>query len=260
MVGEISVVVVGSRGKMGTVICAAIEKEPGLALSAGVDIGDDLAAALAAGPNVLVDFTAPNVALEHAMQAAEAGVSPIIGTTGLGVDADDLLARSCLQGGVGGAIIPNFAIGAVLLMRLAEVAAPYFDAVEVIEAHHETKLDAPSGTALTTAHRLAAARRQPFMHNKPEKTTLEGTRGGSHDGVAVHSVRLPGVMADQEVIFGTLGQTLSLAHRTTNREAFLPGIFATIRKVEETRHFYRSLDEVLSLSQPRETEPAPVTP
>jgi 4-hydroxy-tetrahydrodipicolinate reductase len=258
MAQEISVVVVGSKGKMGSVICAAIEKEPGLSLSAGVDLGDDLGAALAARPNVLVDFTAPNVAVEHAMQAAEAGVSPIIGTTGLGVDADDLLARSCLQGGVGGAIIPNFAIGAVLMMRLAEIAAPYFDAVEIIEAHHETKLDAPSGTALATAHRLAAARRQAFTHNKPEKTTLDSTRGGEHEGVAVHSLRLPGVMADQEVIFGTKGQTLSVAHRTTNREAFLPGIFATIRKVEETRKFYRSLDEVLGFTQPRESEPAPV--
>jgi 4-hydroxy-tetrahydrodipicolinate reductase len=197
---------------------------------------------------VLVDFTKPEVAVDHAMQAAEAGVAPIIGTTGLGEDADDLLVRSCLQGGVGGAIIPNFAIGAALMMRMSEIAAPFFDAVEVIEAHHETKVDAPSGTALTTAQRIASARGEaPFVHNEPSKVALESTRGGEHKGVAVHSLRLPGLVADQEVIFGARGQTLAIAHRTTSREAFLPGIMATIRAVVQSRRFYRSLDEVLGL-------------
>jgi 4-hydroxy-tetrahydrodipicolinate reductase len=250
----IRVVVVGAKGKMGTVVSAAVAAEPGLELAAGVDLGDNLDAVLAQHPHVLIDFTAPEVALDHAMRGAEAGVAPVIGTTGLGVDADDLLARSCLQGGVGGAIIPNFAIGAVLMMRLAETAAPYFEAVEVVEAHHNTKLDAPSGTALTTARRLAAAREAAFSYTGASKTTLPGTRGGVHEAVGVHSLRLPGLVADQEVLFGAPGQTLSIAHRTTSRESFLPGIFATIRKVEETRQFYRSLDEILGLDPPTAVE------
>jgi 4-hydroxy-tetrahydrodipicolinate reductase len=144
-------------------------------------------------------------------------------------------------------VIPNFAIGAVLMMRLAETAAPFFDAVEVVEAHSETKLDAPSGTAVATARRLAAARSRPFAYSRPEKVTLEHSRGAEQDSVGVHSLRLPGVVADQEVVFGLLGQTLSIAHRTTSREAFMPGLLATIRKVVETRRFYRRLDDVLEL-------------
>jgi 4-hydroxy-tetrahydrodipicolinate reductase len=248
MADEIKVVVCGAKGKMGRVICAAVEAQPGMTLAAGVDLGDDLGAALREHPDVMVDFTVPDAAVKNAMQAAEAGVAPVIGTTGLGVDADDLLVRSCLQGGVGGAIIPNFAIGAVLMMRLAEIAAPYFDAAEIVEAHHEAKLDVPSGTAVATARRLAAARgTNPFGYNRPEKITLEGARGAEEGGVGVHSLRLPGLVADQEVVFGSLGQTLSVAHRTTSRDAFLPGILMTVRKVHQTVHFYRSLDEVLGL-------------
>jgi 4-hydroxy-tetrahydrodipicolinate reductase len=144
-------------------------------------------------------------------------------------------------------VIPNFAIGAVLMMRLAETAAPYFESVEVIEAHAETKLDAPSGTALTTARRLASAREQPFAYSRPEKVTLENTRGGQTGSVGIHSLRLPGLVADQEIVFGAQGQTLSIAHRTTSREAFMPGVLATIRAVAAERRFYRSLDAVLGL-------------
>ncbi|HEV3232184.1 MAG TPA: 4-hydroxy-tetrahydrodipicolinate reductase, partial [Candidatus Dormibacteraeota bacterium] len=142
----------------------------------------------------------------------------------------------------------NFALGAVLMVRLAEIASPYFDAVEVVEAHADTKLDAPSGTALHTADRLAAARTgRGFAHNDPEKTTLAGARGGERGGVGVHSLRLPGLVADQEVVFGALGQTLTIAHRTTSRECYMPGVLATVRAVARSRRFYHSLDEVLGL-------------
>jgi 4-hydroxy-tetrahydrodipicolinate reductase len=136
-------------------------------------------------------------------------------------------------------------LGAVLMMHLSELAAPFFDAVEVIEMHHAAKLDAPSGTALATARRLAAKRR--FEHNRPEKVTLEGTRGGEEGGVAVHSVRLPGVVADQEIVFGLPGQTLTIAHRTTSREAYAPGVLLAIRKVTSERRFYRGLEAMLGL-------------
>ncbi len=134
------------------------------------------------------------------------------------------------------------------MMHLAEIAAPLFDAVEVIEMHHAAKLDAPSGTALSTARRLAARRKdRPFAHKKAEKETLAGTRGGEEGGVAVHSVRLPGFVADQEVIFGLPGQTLTIAHRTTSREAYVPGVLLAIRRVTAEPSFYRGLDQLLGL-------------
>ena len=143
---------------------------------------------------------------------------------------------------------PNFAVGAVLMMYLAELASPHFDAAEIIELHHAAKRDAPSGTALSTARRLAARRGdKPFSHKRAEKETLAGTRGGEEGGIAVHSVRLPGFVADQEVIFGLPGQTLTIAHRTTSREAYVPGVLLAIRRVSSESRFYRGLDELLGL-------------
>ena len=133
----------------------------------------------------------------------------MIGTTGMSAEQVDELARHADSSEIGGAVIPNFAIGAVLMMRLAEVAAPYFESAEVIEAHAQTKLDAPSGTALATARRLAAARREPLAYARPQKITLENTRGGEEGSVGVHSLRLPGLVADQEIILGAQGQTLT---------------------------------------------------
>ena len=152
---------------------------------------------------------------------------------------------------MGGIVAPNFAIGAVLMMHLAEIAAPHFDAAEIVEMHHSAKLDAPSGTALSTAKRLAAKRGgKPFAHKKAEKETLPGTRGGEEGNIAVHSIRLPGFVADQEVIFGLPGQTLTIAHRTTSREAYVPGVLLAIRRVTSEPRFYRGLDELLGLRAP----------
>ena len=247
MADAITVVVAGALGKVGATMVAAVEAAPGLTLAAAVDLGDDLQTALT-GAKALVDFTAPGAAPSNARLAIAAGVAPVIGTTGLAQEDVDEIERLCAAAGVGGAVIPNFAIGAVLMMRLAEIAAPYFEAAEVIEAHHATKLDAPSGTALATARRLAAARgAAPFARTAPSKVTLDGTRGGEEGRVGVHSLRLPGLVADQEVVFGATGQTLSIAHRTTSREAFVPGVLATIRAAVDNRRFYRSLDEVLGL-------------
>jgi 4-hydroxy-tetrahydrodipicolinate reductase len=246
MPAPVGVVVCGAMGKVGRVAAATLASTDGLRVVAAVDLDDDLRAALQAGALVMVDFTAPDAAFGNATAAAAAGVAPVVGTTGMSAEQVDKIEVACE--GIGGAVIPNFAIGAVLMMRLAEIAAPYFDAAEVIEAHHQSKLDAPSGTALATARRLAAARNEtPFAYSRPEKTTLDGTRGGEVGSVAVHSLRLPGLVADQEIILGAQGQTLTIAHRTTGREAFMPGVVATIRAVVANHRFYRTLDEVLGL-------------
>src|SRR6267154_4719855 len=211
----IRVAVSGYRGKVGSILVQAFESEAGIDFIGGVGSGDDLAAFLKkTRPHALVDFTRPSSALHNALVAVAAGTSPVVGTSGIPADGVDKLEVACKAKGLGGIVAPNFAIGAVLMMHLADIAAPHFDAVEVIEMHHATKLDAPSGTALSTAKRLAARRRdKPFRHSKSEKETLPGTRGGEEGNVAVHSVRLPGFVADQEVIFVLPGQTLTIVHR-----------------------------------------------
>src|ERR1700730_9584619 len=249
MTKPIRVAVTGFRGKGGSVLAAAFQSDAGIEYVGGVERGDDLAAFLhEKRPRAVVDFTQPSEALHNALAAVAAGASPVVGTTGMGTDAVDKLETARTNKGRGGIVAPNFAVGAVLMMHLADIAAPHFDAVEVIEMHHATKLDAPSGTALSTAKRLAARRRdRPFGHQKPEKETLAGTRGGEEGNVAVHSVRLPGFVADQEVIFGLPGQTLTIVHRTPSREAYIPGVLLAIRKVTSEPRFYRGLDELLGL-------------
>ncbi|HEX3508608.1 MAG TPA: 4-hydroxy-tetrahydrodipicolinate reductase [Candidatus Dormibacteraeota bacterium] len=245
----IRVAVAGHRGKVGSILVPAFEADPDIEYVGGVGPGDDLAAFLKkTRPQALVDFTRPSVALHNALAAVAAGAAPVVGTSGIPADGIDKLEVACKAKGVGGIVAPNFAIGAVLMMHLADIAAPHFDAVEIVEMHNAAKLDAPSGTALSTARRLAARRRdKPFSHKKAEKETLAGTRGGEEGGIAVHSVRLPGFVADQEVIFGLPGQSMTIAHRTTSREAYVPGVLLAIRKVTSDTRFYRGLDELLGL-------------
>jgi 4-hydroxy-tetrahydrodipicolinate reductase len=247
--GPIKVAVAGHRGKVGSILAAALAGEPDIEYVGGISRGDDLAAFLhEKRPRAFVDFTRPSEALHNVLAAVAAGASPVVGTTGLSAADVDKLETACKAKQVGGIVAPNFAIGAVLMMHLAEIAAPHFDAAEVIEMHHATKLDAPSGTALSTAKRLATRRgSKPFSHRKADRVTLEGTRGGEEGGVAVHSVRLPGFVADQEVIFGLPGQTLTIAHRTTSREAYVPGVLLAVRAVTSGLRFYRGLDQLLGL-------------
>ncbi|OLC67203.1 MAG: 4-hydroxy-tetrahydrodipicolinate reductase [Actinobacteria bacterium 13_1_40CM_4_65_12] len=246
----IKVAVAGHRGKVGSVLVSAFQSDPGIDYVGGISRGDDLAAFLhEKRPRAFVDFTRPSDAMHNVLAAVAAGASPVVGTSGLSPADVDKLETACNAKAVGGIVAPNFAIGAVVMMHLAEIAAPLFEGVEVIEMHHAAKLDAPSGTALSTAKRLAARRgNKPFSHKKPERVTLEGTRGGEEGGVAVHSIRLPGFVADQEVIFGLPGQTLTIAHRTTSREAYVPGVLLAIRRVVAEPHFYRGLDQLLGLT------------
>jgi len=249
MADAIRVCLTGYRGKVGGILAAALQSEPDIEYVGGLTRGDDLASFLhEKRPQALVDFTRPSEAMHNALAAVAAGASPVVGTTGLSAADIDKLETACRAKNVGGIVAPNFAVGAVLMMHLADIAAPHFDAAEVIELHHAGKLDAPSGTALSTARRLAAKRKEkPFAHRKAEKETLAGTRGGEEGGVAVHSIRLPGFVADQEVIFGLPGQTLTIAHRTTSREAYVPGVLLAIRKVTAAPGFYRRLDDLLGL-------------
>jgi 4-hydroxy-tetrahydrodipicolinate reductase len=243
---RIRIAVAGHRGRVGAEIVRGIEAADDLEYAGGIGSSDDLGAFLAeARPDALVDFSVPAAALANALAAVAAGCRPVVGTTGIPMEGVQQLEDACREAGIGGIVAPNFAVGAVLMMHLAEAAAPFFDAVEVIEMHHDRKLDAPSGTALATARRLAA--RGKFSYNRPEKVTLAGTRGGEEGGVGVHSVRLPGVVADQEVIFGLGGQTLTIAHRTTSREAYVPGVLLAVRRVVAEPRFYRALDELLGL-------------
>jgi 4-hydroxy-tetrahydrodipicolinate reductase len=196
---------------------------------------------------VLIDFTNAQWTEQVAPLAVEAGVRPVIGTTGLSPAFVDKLAEQCNQRGLGGIVTSNFAIGAVLLMHLSSVAAPFFDFAEIIELHHDAKVDAPSGTALQTARAMRAAKHQAFRVPKTEKETLPGTRGAAEEGVTIHSVRLPGLVAHQEVIFGAQGQTLTLRHDSTSRDSFMPGVLMATRAVMQRTGLVRGLDELLGL-------------
>lgn len=244
----IRVALAGHHGKTGSALVPALTSAVGFEYVGGVGRADDVRAFLRENrPQALVDFTHPAAALDNALAAVAAGAAPVIGTSGLAPQAVDELEAACQEAGVGGIVAPNFAIGAVLMMHVAEQVAPFFDAVEVIEMHHAAKADAPSGTALATARRLAARKGAAFAYNRPEKITMPNTRGGEEGGVGVHSVRLPGLVADQQVMFGLPGQTLTITHRTTSRECYVPGVLLAISRVVAETRFYRGLDALLGL-------------
>jgi 4-hydroxy-tetrahydrodipicolinate reductase len=245
----IRVLLAGHRGQVGAALEPALAAAEGIEYVGGVGRGDDLATALRENrPEVLVDFTHPGAGLDNALAAVAAGAAPVVGTSGIAPEGVDRLERACAEQGVGGIVAPNFAVGAVLMMWLAEKAAPFFDAADVIEMHHAGKADAPSGTAIATARRMSAARGdRPFSHARTPRVLLEGARGAESEGVAIHSLRLPGVLAEQEVLLGLPGQVLSIAHRTTSRDCYVPGVLLAIRRVAAEPRFYRGLEPLLGL-------------
>jgi 4-hydroxy-tetrahydrodipicolinate reductase len=247
--GPLAVAVSGARGKVGREIVAGLRGAEGFACVAEVDVGDDLGAALRdSGARVLVDFTSPEAGLANALTAVGLGVSPVVGTTGLGGEGVARLRRACEGAGVGGCVIANFSVGAVLLMWLAALAAPHFETAEIIEAHNPGKADAPSGTALKTAEGMLAARGgRGFEHAVPQTEPLAGARGGELGGIGMHAVRVAGVLADQAVVLGTEAQTLTLSHRTTSRAVYVPGVLLAARAVVERGRFFESLGEVMGL-------------
>lgn len=198
-------------------------------------------------PDVVVDFTNAERTPQVAREALEAGARLVIGTSGLSEAFLHELSRECRQRKLGAVVAANFALGAVLMGHLARVAAPFFDHVEIIEMHHGGKVDAPSATAIATARKMADGRKAPFQRPPTQREAVEGTRGGAVDGVTIHSVRLPGLVAHQEVIFGGPGQTLSIRHDSTSRESFMPGVMLAIRDVMGRQELVLGLEALLGI-------------
>lgn len=212
----------------------------------GVTITGDLEKVLSTTqPQVMVDFTQPEAVFANATLAINYNVSPVIGTTGLTQNQLDEIHVLCERKQLGAVIASNFALGAVLMMRFAREAAKYFRHVEIIELHHNQKLDAPSGTALSTVQAILEERGQFKQGHPQEFESVAGSRGGEIQGVRVHSVRLPGLIAHQEVLFGDLGQTLSIRHDSLSRESFIPGVLLAIRKVKKLNKAIFSLDSLI---------------
>jgi len=241
----IRVAVNGARGRMGALVCEALAAEAGFSLVARCGRGDDLPAALrAARPDVVVDFTLPAAVRECALAIVDAGARPVIGTSGLDAAGRDELARRCEAKRLGGVVAPNFAIGALLMMRFAALAARHLGAAEIREAHHPGKLDAPSATALATAEAIASAR-PPGRPLPAPPAPPDPARGLLHAGVPIHSTRLPGILAEQSVLFGAPGQKLVVEHVTYGREAYLPGVLLACRRVLHLDRLVLSLDRLL---------------
>ncbi|GIP32419.1 4-hydroxy-tetrahydrodipicolinate reductase [Paenibacillus sp. J2TS4] len=200
----------------------------------GVRLTRDLELALVEGqPDVMVDFTIPQSVMGNARAAIKHKVRPVIGTTGMSPEDIEELDRLCKAEGIGGIVAPNFSIGAILMMKFAAQAAKYMPHVEIIEYHGDQKLDAPSGTAVKTAELISQNRQELRQGNPNEEETIEGSRGGYYDGFRIHSVRLPGVFAQQEVIFGGFGQTLKIRHDSYERAGYMPGVNLAVKKALE---------------------------
>ncbi len=224
--------VLGARGKVGTTMCDAVRDAEGLSLSAEVDAGDDLSLLTDSGTEVVIDFTHPDVVMDNLKFLIDNGIHAVVGTTGFTDERlDQVRSWLAAKPGSGVLIAPNFAIGAVLSMHFAQKAAPYFESVEVIELHHPQKADAPSGTATRTAKLIAQARKGLPPNPDATSTGLPGARGADVDGVPVHSVRLTGLVAHQEVLFGTLGETLTIRHDSLDRTSFVPGVLLAVREI-----------------------------
>lgn len=237
----------GADGRMGQACVAAVGAAHDLDLVGHSEGPQPLAAALAASrPQVLVEFTTAKPAPAHYRAAFAAGVHVVSGTTGIARDEVAALGREAERAGLGFVLAPNFAIGVVLLQKFAREAARWFDDVEILELHHERKIDAPSGTALDTARQIAAAAGRPLNRARPPGASAEpGARGHEEQGIPVHSVRLPGLLAHQEVWFGGSGQLLTLRHDTSDRTAFMPGVLLAVRRVAGRRGLVGSLAELL---------------
>jgi 4-hydroxy-tetrahydrodipicolinate reductase len=242
--------VLGARGRMGSETCRAVDAAEDLDLVAMVEAGDWLFGVADAGAQVVVDFTSPAVVLDNIRWCIDEGIHCVVGTTGFDAEKIAMVRRWVEEApGVGVVIAPNFAVGAVLTMRFAQAAARFFDSVEIVELHHPAKVDAPSGTAARTAALVAEARRKAGVGPVPDATTtaLDGARGASVDGIRVHSVRLAGLVAHQEVLLGTTGETLTLRHDSYDRVSFMPGVLLAVRSVASRPGLTVGLEALLDL-------------
>jgi 4-hydroxy-tetrahydrodipicolinate reductase len=256
--------VVGAGGRMGREVCLAVAAAPDLELVAAVDPGHlgtliegltvvgDIATLRQQGAEVVVDFSVADAVRANLPVYAQEGIHAVVGTTGLGDAELEEAARLFADSAANAVVAPNFAIGAVLLMRFCELAAPHMDGVEVIELHHDAKRDAPSGTARQTAAGIAAARTRagspPLPADPTTEHVLPGARGGEGaGGIRIHSVRLPGLIAHEEVIFGALGQSLTIRHDSYDRRSFMPGVLLAVRAVPDRPGLTVGLEALLDL-------------
>ena len=261
----IKVVVNGALGRMGQTVVNALCHEPETQVVGAVELQvtqDYLSLPDGSGtvpfsadldyiltsyqPDVLVDFTAAQATMPAVRIATKHGVNLVIGTTGLTADELGEIDRLAIAHKVGAVVAPNFALGAILMIHLAKVAAKYLDYAEIIELHHHLKVDSPSGTALSTAKAMVAAKGKPF-YRTPERGKTSNSRGEAVEGVTIHSVRLPGLLAHQEVLLGGPGQTLSIRHDTISRECYMPGIILAIKEVVKRRGLVYGLETLLGL-------------
>jgi 4-hydroxy-tetrahydrodipicolinate reductase len=250
MTEPIRVGVLGARGRMGQQVCRAVDAAPDLDLVAMVDAGDWLFSVADAGAQVLVDFTHPDVVMNNIRFAVDQNIHAVVGTTGFTQERLETVRDWLTDApGVGVVIAPNFAIGAVLSMRFAQLAAQFYDSAEIVELHHPNKADAPSGTAVHTAELIAAARLEAGRGAAPDATTQarDGARGADVDGVRVHALRIAGLVAHQEIIFGSEGETLTIRHDSLDRASFMPGVLAGIRAVQSRPGLTVGLDALLDL-------------
>ena len=263
---KIRLVIHGVMGKMGRQIFASLACNPEIEIVGAVDLSvtpdyllesnstrtvlfsTNLAGMIKqTHPQVVVDFTNHEAAMAAMRTTLNDNVNMVIGTTGLSIDDLSEIDKLARVKKVGVIAAPNFAMGAVLMINMAKLAAKYFDYAEITELHHEQKMDAPSGTAVATAKAMLESRGKPFLHTVPQKEVINNSRGGEVEGVAIHSVRMPGLVAHQEVIFGSLGQTLTIRHDTVGRESYIPGILIAIKQVIKTHGLIYGLDKLLSL-------------
>ncbi|PZQ39384.1 MAG: 4-hydroxy-tetrahydrodipicolinate reductase, partial [Phenylobacterium zucineum] len=246
--GAMRVAVFGARGRMGAEVCRAVDAAADLELVAAVDAGDDRTAVESA--EVVVDFTVPDVVMDNIAWCTERGIHVVVGTTGFTDQRlEQVRGLTAAHPNVGVLVAPNFSVGAVLMMHFAEQAARFFESAEIIELHHPNKVDAPSGTAQATAIRIAAARADAGLGPVPDATSsaLPGARGADVQGIHVHGIRLRGLVAHQEVLFGAEGETLTIRHDSLDRAGFMPGVLAAVRAVPGLPGLTVGIDRLLGI-------------
>ena len=246
----IRVAVLGAKGRMGSQTCRAVDAADDCELVAALDLGDDLDSLIEASPEVAVDFTHPDAVMGNLRWCIAHGIDTVVGTTGFDDETLNALRDQLSDApDVGVLIAPNFSIGAVLMMRFAQQAARFYESAEIIELHHPDKVDAPSGTARRTAELIAGARREAGLDPVPDATTtaLDGARGADVDGIHVHGVRLRGLVAHQEVLFGGTGETLTIRHDSLDRESFMTGVLLGVRRIVGSPGLTVGLEHFLDL-------------
>jgi 4-hydroxy-tetrahydrodipicolinate reductase len=242
--------VLGARGKVGSEVCRAVEAAEDLELVARVDAGDSLEDLVSRGAEAVVDFTRPDVVMDNLQFCVRHGIHAVVGTTGFDEERLERLREwLAASPGTGVLVAPNFSIGAILMMRFAAVAAPFYESVEIVELHHPDKADAPSGTARRTAELVAAARADAGCAPVPDATStaLEGARGADVAGIRVHGLRIRGLVAHQEVVLGGVGETLTIRHDSLDRASFTPGVLTALRAIADHPGLTVGLEEFLDL-------------